>query len=84
MMCIALQHDLNVLHCLLSYGSGTCHFISDFLSSFLQLKIKVHALIHSHIFYNVGYFTYNDGWHKKNRLREHVKLTSGRFSVGIL
>lgn len=63
MMCIALQHDLNVLHHLLTYGSGTCHFVSNLFSSFLQLKIQKYFTMYiiTFTFYNADQYKYKIG-----------------------
>ena len=39
-MCVALQHDLDILDRLLPYRSGTGHFIGYILSGFLQLQMR--------------------------------------------
>lgn len=36
-MCVTLQHDLDILDRLLPYRSGSGHFIGYILSGFLQL-----------------------------------------------
>lgn len=76
-VCVALHHDLNVLHCLLPHRPGSGHLISYLLGSFLQLEIRPNCEEVKHI---------------KQRFNEECQMhqvsslcfTSGRLSVGRL